>query len=42
MSPLSSGRAFLSFTALTQSIAALVIAIRFSCTRRQFKVDAQT
>jgi acyl-CoA oxidase len=41
MSPLSSGRASLTITTLTQSVAALVIAIRFACNRRQFKVDAK-
>ena len=37
MSPLSSGRALLSFTCLTQSVAALTIALRYACQRRQFK-----
>lgn len=39
MSPLSSGRANFAFIALSQSTAALTIAIRYACIRRQFKVD---
>jgi len=39
MSPLSTGRAVLSFTCLSQSIAALTIALRYACQRRQFKTN---
>jgi acyl-CoA oxidase len=42
MSPLSTGRANLAMTSLTQSIASLAIAIRFACNRRQFKLEVNS
>lgn len=42
MSPLSSGRANLALITLTQSAAALTIAIRYACLRRQFKIDSKS
>lgn len=42
MSPLSSGRAILSLTCLSQSAAALTIAFRYACQRRQFSAGENT
>lgn len=39
MSPLSSGRANLAVSGLAPAIAALTIAFRYACQRRQFKID---
>jgi alkylation response protein AidB-like acyl-CoA dehydrogenase len=39
MSPLSFGRASLALTCLSQSAAALAIAFRYACQRRQFSTD---